>query len=168
MVAIACDIGAVPSVRALGEADEEWKRSTLRAGWGSTQVARLGELVDAAGLPGFVAELDGEKVGLATFAERSDGVEVVTLQALIEGRGVGRALLDRVRARAEEPGAERLWLTTTNDNARAFAFYQRWGMDLVRLIHGGVEASRRVKPSIPTVGQNGIGLRHELEFELWM
>lgn len=154
------------SVRELVSADQDWKLSTLRSGWGSTEVARLGAVVDAAGLPGFVAEHEGERVGLATFAERADGVEVVTIQSSVEGRGIGRALMDQLRRHASRAGAPRLWLTTTNDNVRAFAFYQRWGMDLVRLVHGGVDVSRRVKPSIPLSGQDGIPVRHELVFEL--
>lgn len=153
-------------VRSLNDADQGWKVSTLESGWGSTKVARMGELVDAAMLPGFVAENDGQRVGLATYAERFDGVEVVTIQTLLEGRGVGRALMDRLRLLTVESGAVRLWLTTTNDNVRAFSFYQRWGMDFVHLIHDGVADSRRVKPSIPTVGASGIPLRHELQFEL--
>jgi ribosomal protein S18 acetylase RimI-like enzyme len=156
----------MPEVRELTEADWEWKLAILKAGWGSTQVARLGELLNAEDLPGFVAEHRGGRVGLCTYAVRADGVEVVTIQALSEGEGVGRALMDRVRALAVDSGAPRLWLTTTNDNVRAIAFYQQWEMDLVRLIRNGVEVSRRVKPSIPMVGANRIDLRHELEFEL--
>jgi GNAT superfamily N-acetyltransferase len=156
----------VPTVRALAAVDDHWKLTTLEAGWGSTCVARLGQLIDAAPLPGFVAELEGRRVGLATFARRPDGIEVTTLQALIEGRGVGRSLMDRVHAVAIEWDAPRLWLITTNDNVRAFAFYQRWGMDLVRVVHDGVSVSRRVKPSIPEFGRNGIALRHEFELEL--
>jgi hypothetical protein len=49
---------------------------------------------------------------------------------------------------------------------RALGFYQRWGMDLVRVIRGGVAQSQLVKPSIPTVGNDGIPRRHELELEL--
>lgn len=153
-------------VRELDRDDRPWKIATLQAGWGSSTVARLGEALDAADLPGFVAERRGDRAGLVTYAERADGIEVVTLQSLVEGEGIGRALMDRMRMLAIESGAARLWLTTTNDNLRAFAFYQRWGMDLVRLIHDGVTVSRRVKPSIPTVGHDGIALRHELEFEL--
>lgn len=156
----------VPSVRELAAVDDDWKLRTLEAGWGSTCVARLGELIDAAELPGFVAELEGRRVGLATLAARPDGVEVATLQALTEGRGVGRSLMDRVLARAIELDAPRLWLITTNDNVRAFAFYQRWGMDLVRVVHDGVSVSRAVKPSIPEIGINGIARRHEIELEL--
>jgi ribosomal protein S18 acetylase RimI-like enzyme len=158
--------GSMLVVRRLADDDEDWKASALEACWGSTCVARLGELIDAASLQGFVAELEAQRVGLVTFAARHDGVEVVTLQALTEGRGVGRALMDRMRALAVELDAPRLWLTTTNDNIRAFAFYQRWGMDLTRVVHAGVSVSRRVKPSIPELGHYGIALRHELEFEL--
>lgn len=153
------------AVRELVEDDDEWKLATLRAGWSATEVARLGELVDAAELPGLVAEESGGKVGLLTFAERPDGVEVVTIQSLVEGRGVGGALMDRLWIHAVESGAPRLWLMTTNDNTRAIAFYRRWGMDLVRVVRDGVAASRCVKPSIPITGNGGVPVLHEVEFE---
>ena len=61
-----------------------------------TAVARLAELVDTAPLPGYVA-LDGDqRVGLLTYVDRADEIEIVTVQALEEGRGVGRALMDAV------------------------------------------------------------------------
>jgi ribosomal protein S18 acetylase RimI-like enzyme len=152
-------------VRELAKADQPWKVTTLQTGWGATTVARLGELVDAAALPGFVAVVDDERVGLLTYAERAGDVEVVTIQAQVAGRGIGRALMGAAYEHASRRKASRLWLITTNDNVRAFAFYQRWGMDLRRVIHDGVAASRRVKPSIPAVGSTGIACRHELEFE---
>ena len=152
-------------VRPLTPADRPWARATLERGWGATAVARLGELVDAAALPGFVASEGGQRAGLLTYAERADGIEVVTIQALTPGRGVGRALMDAVHEHAVARRAPRLWLITTNDNVTAFAFYQRWGMDLRRVILDGVAPSRRAKPSIPTVGDGGIAIRHELEFE---
>jgi hypothetical protein len=39
-------------------------------------------------------------------------------------------------------------------------------MDLRQFVRNGVDVSRLVKPSIPSVGSNGIPLRHELELEL--
>ena len=74
--------------------------------------------------------------------------------------------MDAVYEHAVQRKAPRLWVLTTNDNLRAFAFYQHWGMDLRRVIRNGAEVSRRVKPSIPTIGSTGIPVRHELEFEL--
>ena len=155
--------------------------ATLEEGWGGTSVARLGELIDAALLPGFVATDGQARVGLLTYAERDDGIEdrsiegrsiegrsieIVTIQALASSRGVGSALMVAVRSMAIERAASRLWLVTTNDNGPAIRFYQRCGLDLCCLIRNGVEASRRVKPSIPVVGADGIPIRDELEFEL--
>jgi ribosomal protein S18 acetylase RimI-like enzyme len=153
-------------VRALGDADESWKVSTLERAWGSTRVARLGELIDAAALPGFVATDGDERVGLLTYAQRQGELEVVTIHSLRPGRGIGRSLMDAARDHAARHGATRIWLIPTNDNVRALAFYQRWGMDLHRLVRDGVDVSRLVKPSIPTTGHDGIPLRHELELEL--
>ena len=153
-------------VRPLDPDDLAWKLGTLERAWGSTVIARLGELVDAAPLPGFVAYDAGDRVGLLTYEERADGIEVVTLEALVEGRGIGTALMDAVLAEATARQAPRLWLVTTNDNVRALAFYQRWGMNLVRLVRDGVTRSRLLKPSILTVGNHGIPRRHELELEV--
>jgi hypothetical protein len=63
-------------------------------------------------------------------------------------------------------GCRRVWLTTTNNNVRAFGFYQHVGMDLCAFYPHGVDNSRRVKPAIPARDALGIPIRHELEFEL--
>ena len=97
---------------------------------------------------------------------RGHAFEVVTINALTPGAGVGRALMDAARAKALEVGARRVWLITTNDNTRAVRFYQRWGMDLAALHHDGVTTSRAVKPSIPLTGYDEIPIRHELELDL--
>jgi ribosomal protein S18 acetylase RimI-like enzyme len=152
--------------RPICDDDRRWKGETLRRVWGSTEVARRDQLIDALPLDGFVA-VDGDaRVGLLTYAERADELEVVTLHAEVEKAGAGTALMDAARARALEMGARRMWLITTNDNVRAFRFYRRWGMELVRIHRDGVERSRALKPSIPTRGFGGVPIRHELEFEL--
>jgi GNAT superfamily N-acetyltransferase len=148
------------------EADIPWAAEIQRASWGATTVARRGELVDLDGLPGFVGFLDGERSGLSTYAIRGDSCEVVTMWSRIEGRGVGRALLDAVRGAAAGAGCRRLWLVTTNNNVRALKIYQRYGMDIVAFYYGAVELSRQAKPSIPRHDGLGIPIAHELELEL--
>ncbi|MCV2490742.1 GNAT family N-acetyltransferase [Geodermatophilus sp. YIM 151500] len=153
-------------VRPVGADDAAWVRETLERTWGSVQVARRGELVDASRCAGFVAEVDGERAGLATFAVHGDEFELATLHALVENRGVGSALVDACLAAARDAGCRRLWLITTNDNTPAIRFYQRRGLDLRALHHDAVTAARReLKPAIPLVGRDGIPIRHELEFE---
>lgn len=130
-------------------------------------MARRGELIDPTVLPGFVALANGERVGLATYAVRGDECELVTIDSLREGIGVGRALLDAVREAAVAAGCRRLWLVTTNDNVRALEVYQRWGMELVALRRNAVTESRKtLKPSIPERAANTIPIRDELELEL--
>ncbi|HSS09855.1 MAG TPA: GNAT family N-acetyltransferase [Acidimicrobiales bacterium] len=153
-------------VRPLVEDDVTWKAESLRRAWSGTAVARKGELMDALRLDGFVALDDADRVGLLTYAVHGDEFEVATINVNPEGVGAGRALMDAARVRAEELGARRMWLTTTNNNFRAFRFYQRWGMDLVAIRREGVARSREVKPSIPLVDGDGVAIRHELEFEV--
>ena len=154
-------------IRPLTDKDRSWSRQVEAESWSEPTVARLGELVDPTGLPGFVALLDGERTGLATYAVRGDECELVTMRSLREGRGVGRALLDAVRTAAVTAGCARLWLITTNDNLRALEVYQRWGMEIVAFHrHAVTEARRLLKPTIPERGAHGIPIAHELELEL--
>ena len=154
------------SVRPLESDDADWARRVLVSTWGSVFAARKGELVDTSVLPGFVAALDAADVGLAIVAPRGPEYEVVSVSTSVEGRGVGRALLRRCVDDARETGCRRVWLTTTNDNVRAFAFYQRFGLDLCAFHRHGVDVSRQLKPSIPMFAASGVPIAHELEFEL--
>ena len=152
-------------VRPLSNSDLSWQVEAER--WSISAVARLGELVDPTQLPGFIALLDGQRAGVASYAVRGDECELVTIRSLREGHGVGRALLDAVRDAALEAGCTRLWLITTNDNLRALELYQRWGMEIVAFHrHAVTEARRRLKPSIPERSARGIPIAHELELEL--
>jgi ribosomal protein S18 acetylase RimI-like enzyme len=153
-------------VRPLTEEERAWATQLETDTWGVRVVARLGELVDPTRLPGFVASVGGEPVGLVTYAVRGDECEVVTIRSLREGLGIGRALLDAVRDAAIEARCRRLWLVTTNDNTRALALYQRWGMDIVGFHRNAVAGARCLKPSIPERDEHGVPIAHELELEL--
>jgi ribosomal protein S18 acetylase RimI-like enzyme len=158
---------AVIDIRPLSESDRAWAVQVETESWSEPVVARLGELVDPTSLPGFIAFLDGRRAGLASYAVRGKECELVTIRSLREGQGVGRALLDAVRAAASEAGCTRLWLITTNDNLRALKIYQRWGMEIVAFHrHAVTDARRHLKPSIPEHGAHDIPIAHELELEL--
>ncbi|MNV93512.1 hypothetical protein D3C71_1882140 [compost metagenome] len=59
-----------------------------------------------------------------------------------------------------------MWLITSNDNTRAIRFYQKRGLDLKAVHRDAITEARKLKPSIPLIGMDGIPIRHELEFEL--
>ncbi|HEY7042846.1 MAG TPA: GNAT family N-acetyltransferase [Nocardioidaceae bacterium] len=146
--------------------ERAWVAARLVDLWGSVYAARLGVLVDASALPALVSERAGERVGLATFDIQDDACEVVTIDAFVGGTGVGSSLLSAVVDEARAHGCRRLWLITTNDNMRALRFYQRRGLRLAALHRDALALSRRLKPSIAEIGQDGIPLRDELELEM--
>ncbi len=130
--------------------------------WGSTQAVSRGGVHDAAAAEAFVALDDGEIVGCATFVVAGDEAELLTLDALEEGRGIGGALVEAVARTAASALARRLVLSTTNDNLRALGFYQRRGFRLAELAPGALDRARELEPSIPLVGSSGIPVRDEL------
>ena len=125
-----------------------------------------GSVWTPAELPGFAA-FEGERcVGLVTYEIAGEACEIVTIDALEEGQGIGTALLKAVVAAAREAGCGRVQLLTTNNNLRALAFYQKRGFRLVALVPGAIDEERSVKPSIPLVDSAGLPIRDELHLEL--
>jgi ribosomal protein S18 acetylase RimI-like enzyme len=153
-------------VHEIGSADDEWVVEALTHAWGSVMVARRGALLDASAYPGFIALVDGRRVGLAIVVVDGDQCEVLSLDSQLQRAGVGRALMQHCFAYARAQGCRRVWLITTNDNVTAIAFYQRIGMDLCALHRRAVEQARMLKPTIPTHDDHGVAIAHELEFEL--
>ena len=153
-------------VRSVERGDLTWVIHRLEEAFGGVTVVRKGVPIDASVLPGFVATDGGRLVGLLTYDVAHGECEVIAIISTEEGQGIGRALMDAVRDHAAAVGYRRLWLITTNDNTRAFRFYQLWGMDLCAFYRHGVRRSREVKPSLPERGADGIPLDHELEFEM--
>lgn len=153
-------------VREPNEADRAWVEQVLRSSWGATTMVSRGRLHDTTRCPALVAVQADEPVGLATFRFHDDQCELLTLDALTKHAGIGSALLAGVARGAQERGCRRLWLITSNDNLAAMRFYQRRGMRVVAVHRGAVDEARRLKPSIPEVGEYGIPLHDEVEFEL--
>ncbi len=157
-----------PTLRAIAAADHTWIAEELCRNWGGTEISSLDAWHHADRLPGFIAWLGLDRVGLITHtpAHADLGCEVITLSSRVEGRGVGLMLLEACVGVARSAGCRRIFLTTTNDNLRAIGFYQKRGWSMAAVHRGAMDRARAIKPSIPLVGMNGIPLRDEIEFEL--
>ena len=119
----------------------------------------------ATDLPGFLAEEGGTPVGLLLYHMGAREFEVVVLLSLQEHAGVATYLLAQAEQVARGAGCWRLWLTTTNDNLPAIAFYHARGWRQVAIRRGAVAEARRLKPEIPESGTNGLPKVDEIEFE---
>jgi GNAT superfamily N-acetyltransferase len=146
--------------------DRQWIGEVLRVRWQSTNMAVRGRLIDALTLPAFIAVEEGRRVGLLTYEALADEWEIITVDALEPGRGVGSELVDAVARAAGAAGIQRLLVMTTNDNLDGLRFYQRRGFRLAALRPGALAESRRLKPTIPETGNHGIPLRDELDLVL--
>jgi len=156
-----------PAVRPYTAGDRRWAEGLLEETMGSARAVRLGEVLEPAGLPGLVAERDGERIGLLTYIVDGDQFEVLSLHCRVENAGAGSVLLRAAAGLAAERGCRRLWLVTTNDNLHALGFYQRRGLRLCALHAGSLDRDRALKPGLPEINpDNRIPMRDLLELEL--
>ncbi len=146
--------------------DEGIVAALLTAEWGARLSVSRGKMLDAAKLPGFIVRDGDAIVGLVTLHFENGECEVVTLNAFVSGRGVGRALLSQAADAARERAMRRVWLITTNDNTDAMAFYQKCGWRMVAIHLDSITHARLLKPQIPLIGHHGIPICDEIELEL--
>jgi ribosomal protein S18 acetylase RimI-like enzyme len=152
-------------IRALTDEDREWARALLIDRWITPRIVTRGRAHEADKLPGFIAVDDGEPKGLLTYRVQDGDCEVVTLDAVTFGQGIGSALMRSLLEKARPNRWRRIWLITTNDNTRALRFYQKLGFELVAIHRNAIGESRRLKPEIPEKGCDGIPIRDEMELE---
>lgn len=143
-----------------------WAERILNAAWGSLRIASRGKVYYALDYPGFVGLVTGQPEGLILYRIEAKQCEVLLLHSLVEGIGMGAALVDAVKRQAEESNCRRLWLITTNDNIHAFRWYQRRGFTIAAVHVNALAESRKLKPEIPLIGFDEIPLRDEIEFEM--
>jgi Acetyltransferases len=136
------------------------------AHWFSTDMVIRGKVFDMTILDGFATYENEKIIGLITYRFEENECEIMSLDSLKEKQGIGTALLSKVINIAKENKCEKIKLITTNDNINAITFYQKRGFDLAKLYLNAVDLSRKLKPSIPLIGDFGIPLKHELEFQM--
>ena len=154
------------NLRRLTPADLPRLRQFWIEHWGGEEMITRGNVYHPEQLDGFVVEDENEWMGLVTFFIKDAECEVTSLDSLREGKGIGTQLIDKAIEEARARKCNRLFLITTNDNLHALGFYQKRGFEIVTVYRGAVNESRKIKPSIPLVGMDGIPLRDEIELEI--
>jgi RimJ/RimL family protein N-acetyltransferase len=153
-------------IRQVQDQDRDWIRTLLRERWQSPEVVTRGILHQADRLLGFLAIESDQPVGLVTYNLKNEDCEIVSLDSLESGKGIGTSLINAVVALASSKGCHRVWLITTNDNTAAICFYQKIGFVLVTIHRDAIRESRKLKPGIPERGNDGIPIRDEIELEI--
>ncbi|MCL2202368.1 MAG: GNAT family N-acetyltransferase [Defluviitaleaceae bacterium] len=138
----------------------------LDATWRGPFLAINGKLWDSRVMPGYAALREGEILGYILYVFHPDACEIMVLHSLAENGGVATALIEEAKGQVKAEGVAKIIVQTSNDNTRAFRFYQRRGFVLREIRLGAIARSRAVKPVIPLTGRDGIPLRDEIEFEI--
>ena len=153
-------------LRPTDEHDRPFIRDLITRRWKAEAVIVHEEFFYPAELPGFVAEHNHETLGLITYQIKNNQCEIITLDSLKEGHGIGTQMIEAVKTKAVKTGCTRIWVVTTNDNFPALGFYQKRGFKIKAIAINAVEKSRTLKPSIPITGYKGIPIRDEIELEI--
>lgn len=135
------------ALRRLARADLPRLRQFWRENWGDEFVVAHGVIYRPDSLDGFIAFEGEEWVGEITYAFSGTDCEIVSLDSLREGQGIGTNLIDAVLEEARKQDCRRVFLITTNDNLNALGFYQKRGFELVRIHRGAINEARKIKPA---------------------
>jgi ribosomal protein S18 acetylase RimI-like enzyme len=153
-------------IRPLSADDQDWVLQFLIERWGSDRMIAHGVEYHPHTLPGFAAFADDRPIGLITYHIEPGSCEIVTIDSVQSGLGIGTALIEAVKDVACAADCKRVWLITTNDNLNALRFYQKRGFVLVAVHRNAIDRARQIKPEIPLIGEFGIPLRDEIELEM--
>lgn len=153
------------TIRPVSSSDTSWVSQALTNLWGSTKMVTRGKLLDVAKMPGFIAEEEGRKVGLITYVIADQECEIMSINSLTPGKGIGSKLLTAVEQIAKGKGCTKLIVITTNDNAKAVEFYKKNGFTIALVRKNIMNEYRKLKPEIPLTGIDGIPLTDEIELE---
>ncbi|MGY5877172.1 MAG: GNAT family N-acetyltransferase [Candidatus Thorarchaeota archaeon] len=152
-------------LRSIFPEDLDWMTKLIIDSWASTKIVTRGVVHDATNLPGVVAIQGDERVGLLLYQIESNMCEIVSLNSLREGIGIGTALLEYLEEIAKERGCQKVWLITTNDNTPAIKFYEARGFHVSSIHQGAITESRKLKPEIPIHGLGEVLIEDEVEME---
>lgn len=137
--------------------------------WSSPKVVVQLKLYDLRDVPAFIAvNTDNEIIGHCHFKFFDDVCEIMLIESLRPGIGVGTALVDAVINLARDKDCSKVHLQSSNDNTNALRFYQRRGFAMCAVGWNHMVYARELKPEIPLTGKDGITLLHSIEFELML
>lgn len=153
-------------VRPVTQNDTPYVRDVFVSRWDADFVVSRGKKHTPEELDGFIAMMNEKNVGLLTYKIVKDEMEITSIDSFQERSGVGTALINQAIAAAKNRGVHTLIVVTTNDNLDALRFYQRRGFSMAKVYPNAMEEARKLKPSIPLMGEHGIPLRDEIELEM--
>ncbi|MFC1842883.1 GNAT family N-acetyltransferase [Candidatus Dependentiae bacterium] len=136
--------------------------------WGGEPLIIRGKKYYPSSLDGIIALKEKEVVGFLVYDIQNEACEIVVFEVFEKYKGIGTLILNKLIATAKSRNCNKLCLMTTNDNLDALRFYQRRGFHICGIQINSMVISRKMKPSIPEIGDYGIPMRDEIDLELFI
>ena len=153
-------------IRPIDKEDQPWIQAELQKWWGSQYVVIRKTKYDLLEMDGFIAVHTDVRIGLIITHTAGTICEIMSLTTSGSHPKTGILLVEKVIADARKNGFEKIIIVTTNDNTTALRFYQKIGFIMHAFRKNIVEASRKIKPEIPLIGNHHIPIRDEIEMEM--
>ena len=145
--------------------DREALAKFIEKRWGCDYLVSKMKIYTVDNLEAFICEDEGRIIACITYYIEGGECEIVSLDSLRPGEGIGRQLMSMAEAAARKAGCTRIWLMTTNDNTYALRIFQRLGYRICEAMLGEVKRYRELKPCIPMIGNDGIPILDLFELE---
>jgi GNAT superfamily N-acetyltransferase len=151
-------------IRDAVEADWDW---ILResAPIGGPKIVSQGFVHNLRDYPALIAQEGDVPTGFVVYQKGQARWVILAIRSMEERRGLGSQMLDAVETLAQSQGAEKLRLSTTNDNLPALRFCQLRGYRMRQLIPNAYIEAKLLKgiPKDEIVrGRHGIEIRDEI------
>jgi len=141
--------------------------SEIIKGWGSDIIVSRGKTYRTEDLDGILVYDDNNKIiGLGLYDIKNNNCEIVLLETFVQNKGIGTQIIERIKEIAKTKHCKKIRLITSNDNINAIKFYQKRGFCIANIYINAMEEARKIKPEIPYIGDYGIPIRDEIEFEI--
>lgn len=145
--------------------DFSWLTCFFNEHWGGTTMVSKGTTYNVLNENIMLAKRGDTIVGILVYKIFKEEAEILTLEALEKYHGVGSKLLFELEQHLKTQNIQSINLITSNDNLNAIRFYQRKGYSFKNIYIGAIDKARMLKPTIPSIGNYGINVKDELEFE---
>jgi len=134
--------------------------------WGGEPLIVNGEKYYPSKLQGLLLN-QGDKVqGMLFYIRRGAVCEIIVFEVFNKFTGLGTIMLNKFIQLIKSQQYTKIQVMTTNDNLDALRFYQRRGFIIRGVRLNILENSRKMKSTIPELGDYNIPLRDEIELEL--
>ena len=134
----------------------------FKENWGSPEMVISSGTYDCSKLDGFIFEENNRIIGLVTYVFHQKEVEIISLDSIKNGKGIGSLLMKEVEKLVQSKGLHIISLVTTNDNLNALKFYQKRGYKIEAVFPNAVDKARKIKATIPLIGYDGIPINDEI------